>query len=313
MGVDALIGAARTLLADRVTAEVSSAFATAGVPSLLLKGPVIARWLYVDGAVRTYGDSDLLVQTDRRPEAEYVLRDLGFTPVWQSHLNGELQRPGHAWERASAFVDLHDGVVGFRDPWEPLHRTSTSLEVAGVHVPTIGRTACLVHVCVHAAQHGPDGVQSLEDLRRAIAIAAPSLWEQAVELADELEAIPAMALGLAMVPDGRKVIEQLGISPSGVSLDLRLLAMAAPRGTGAIGHVLQARSGHRLRDVAAALFPPRDYLDDWIRVRGYRDHGVLVNYVRRFIVVVRHGPRAAMSLYRATRHHPSVSPPGEDG
>ena len=41
---------------DAATAEVEERFELAGVHALLLKGPTIARWLYEDGAERSYLD-----------------------------------------------------------------------------------------------------------------------------------------------------------------------------------------------------------------------------------------------------------------
>ena len=60
------LGMAHTLAVDVVTAEVVDAFRRAGVRAVVLKGPTLAGWLYGGEAVRTYGDSDLLVSA-RRP------------------------------------------------------------------------------------------------------------------------------------------------------------------------------------------------------------------------------------------------------
>ena len=45
----ALLDAACTLGCDRVGAEVIGALQGTGVPTILLKGPSIARWLYPSG------------------------------------------------------------------------------------------------------------------------------------------------------------------------------------------------------------------------------------------------------------------------
>jgi hypothetical protein len=69
-----------TLAVDRVTAEVISAFDAAGIPSILLKGPSIARWLYPAGG-RGYVDTDLLVQRQQFSRASDLLKDLGFVEL----------------------------------------------------------------------------------------------------------------------------------------------------------------------------------------------------------------------------------------
>src|SRR4051794_33948695 len=56
-----LLAALWTLRVDTVTAEVSSALDTAGIPNLVLKGASFNAWLHPTGPGRVYGDSDLLV------------------------------------------------------------------------------------------------------------------------------------------------------------------------------------------------------------------------------------------------------------
>ena len=51
----------------------------AGVPSLLLKGPALARLLYTAEEHRGYSDIDLLVPPDRLDHARTVFEGLGYT------------------------------------------------------------------------------------------------------------------------------------------------------------------------------------------------------------------------------------------
>lgn len=62
----ALVAAAWTLSCDRIAAEVTSALRHAAIPTILLKGPSIARWLYPSGG-RHYIDTDILVPGHPRP------------------------------------------------------------------------------------------------------------------------------------------------------------------------------------------------------------------------------------------------------
>lgn len=68
---------ARNFAIDALTAEVVSAFTGEGIGTVVLKGPVLARWLY-PGEVRPYVDSDLMVAPDDRARAVGVLERLGF-------------------------------------------------------------------------------------------------------------------------------------------------------------------------------------------------------------------------------------------
>jgi hypothetical protein len=68
---------ARNFAVDVLTTEVAGAFGHEGVVTLVLKGPVLARWLY-PGEVRPYVDSDLMVAPENRARAVGVLERLGF-------------------------------------------------------------------------------------------------------------------------------------------------------------------------------------------------------------------------------------------
>ena len=85
-----LLAAARTLGVDALAAETIEALRAAGVRSILLKGPALAGWLYGDGALREYGDCDLLVDPADTDRAAVVLRELGFRPFAQEQRLPEL-------------------------------------------------------------------------------------------------------------------------------------------------------------------------------------------------------------------------------
>jgi hypothetical protein len=68
---------ARNFAVDALTAEVASAFAGVSIDTVVLKGPVLAKWLY-PGEVRSYIDSDLMVAPENRALAVGVLGRLGF-------------------------------------------------------------------------------------------------------------------------------------------------------------------------------------------------------------------------------------------
>jgi hypothetical protein len=62
--------------------QIVGALREAGVRSILLKGPVHARWLYEEGARRAYSDIDLLAPAGELDRAEVVLEELGFTYLY---------------------------------------------------------------------------------------------------------------------------------------------------------------------------------------------------------------------------------------
>lgn len=120
---------ARTLLVNKVMAEVVDAFDANGISSILLKGPSIARWLYPEGG-RTYVDSDLLVPDSQFAQAEALLALLGFASAFEGWSSFEQPVDPQAWTFARAgpdgrtpgTVDLHHTLWGVpvpdEDVWE---------------------------------------------------------------------------------------------------------------------------------------------------------------------------------------------------
>jgi hypothetical protein len=104
----ALTLAGRTLVPDCAGAEVVAMLRSAGIEPVLLKGAILARWLYRD-ELRPYGDIDLLVDPARAVQAQGVLRRLGFEPSPQ-----EVSPHAHPWLRRSdgAEIDLHLMLFG---------------------------------------------------------------------------------------------------------------------------------------------------------------------------------------------------------
>lgn len=138
-----LLRAARALAVDAVTAEVVAAFQRAGIPSILLKGPSIARWLYPHGG-RTYGDTDLLIGHSDIPAADDVLRSLGFADLLDGWSEAEREplEVARTYVRTGGIqgvVDLHWSLhqlpdVGPEIVWDAFQTHLDTLTVAGAQV-----------------------------------------------------------------------------------------------------------------------------------------------------------------------------------
>jgi len=219
---------ASKLVVDATAARLVRALEWNGIPSVLLRGPAVARWLYDDDLARSYADVDLLVPDDRFPEARRVLEGLGFT---ESPLESRfpLGRPAHAetWIRRgdSACVDLHRSLIGVGAAaalvWHTISSEAEPMIVVGeeIRVPRPGARALLV--ALHAAQHGTTWGQPLEDLSRALERVPPETWGRAAALAEELDATAALAAGLHLLPAGESLATTLGLPRGRPVNDLR--------------------------------------------------------------------------------------------
>ena len=228
-----VLATARSLMVDRMTAELTDALSRHGVEAILLKGPSFAAWLYGDGTVRSYGDCDLLIPPDQIAPAQQVLQDLGFRDYSAPLAHPRLE--SHAWRRDPDWVDLHSTLIGMRvDPeeaWRILSQRTESQRVGGTTVRVLDPVARTVHVALHAAQHGRDEQKPLNDLARAIELVPEALWSEAVELAKRLGATDAFATGLRLLGPGQSLASRLGLGDAG-SAEATLLIDPVPLALG---------------------------------------------------------------------------------
>jgi Uncharacterised nucleotidyltransferase len=210
----ALARLAGALAADGVSGEVLNAWKRAGIQGVLIKGPTVAEWLYADH-VRGYGDSDLLVSPPDRQDAARVLGELGFRE--EPYADANTSKHATPWfrERDGAVVDLHHRLWGAWGPtaqeqWDVfLSAWTEQATVGGREVLVPKRAARLMLIALHASQHRDLEGKPLEDLRRALSVAARSEWRNASILADLVGASREMASGLKRVPEGAEVFADL--------------------------------------------------------------------------------------------------------
>ena len=262
---------ARSLRADTTTAEVASAFEESGIGSILLKGPVLDRWLYSDG-MRLYRDSDLLVAPRDIARAEEILARLGFEHAPLDDLT--LDRPwhAHAWIRArdGANVDLHRTLIGVgaspEKVWTVLRAETQEAVVEGTTTQVLAPPALALHVALHAAQDGRRLGSPLEDLRRALDQVADGTWRSAALLAEELDAGPAFAAGLREDAGGVALAERLELSTT-TTMEVALRTRAAPQLALSVEWLTRAPTLRgKAALIASKVFPPPAYMRSWAPV-----------------------------------------------
>ena len=220
---------------------------------VLLKGPVTAARLY-PGQARPMADIDILIEPAGRAEAELLLAGLGY------RCRATLATAAD-WRRDDgARIDLHHALSprSSRAPeaaWPVLAGHLTTLELHGRRVPVLDEAAHALHMAIHAADSGPHRPKPIEDLNRAVARFDLATWRKALDLAGELEALPALVAGLRVyAADGDGLADALGL-PARVSATERLGA-AAGAGPGSVLARLSYRPGRqRLAEVRRWLLP----------------------------------------------------------
>jgi Uncharacterised nucleotidyltransferase len=296
--------AARSLAIDRVTAEVVIALGSAGVPAILLKGPSVALWLYPGGAGRPYFDSDLLVSPEGLARAEGVLASLGFVDVLAGTMADERGSHATPWLRVrdGAWIDLHRSIPGVAAPdqelWAELVAGAEPMAVGGATVSILAPVARVMLVALHAAHHGIRSGTPLQDLTRAVGQVDPTLWQAAAALAGRLDATPAFAVGLRLLPAGAAIATQLNL-PQSISVEVALRADTAP--TLALGfaalHNLPGRRA-KLAYLQHNLVPSPAFMRFWSPMASRGRPGMLAAYVWRWLWLFWH----VIPGYRAWRH-----------
>jgi hypothetical protein len=306
VATEAQLATARSLRIDRVTAEVVTAFGEAGIPVLALKGAAFARMLYDDGALRGYGDSDLLVPPDRVPDATAVLERLGFASLVEQADVPSRVSLGHGshWRRAADYLDLHwtlPGAEGAADEaWSVLARRTERLRVGGAEVEVPAGEGLALLVALHAGSHSSAWEKPIADLARALERVPREDWMKAAELARSLDALAPFAAGLRMHERGRALAEELRL-PRGGSVHLAIKAAGAP-GTAHGIEALASAPGLRARArmLGRALVPPRPYMHVWFPRAGRGGAWLALSYLWRPFWLARRAP-ASLSAWRRAR------------
>jgi putative nucleotidyltransferase-like protein len=291
---------------DAVTVEVVTALGALGIRAILLKGAAFTRWLYADGAPRTYVDVDLLVREDRAREAEDCLRALGYEPLWLPE-DAPANRPiASHWRRPAggAPIDLHWALPEAEAPamvqWEVLAAGAEPLALAGGEVEMLGEAPRCVMVALHAARHA--GLpRPAADLERALRLADERTWAAAWELARAIGAAEGFSAGLRTLPAGVAMAEALGVAPPSSTRGV-LLVQAPPPGTMVLDTLVEASSWReRARLAFRTIFPTRQWMVTNTARAGRGGWWVAASYAWHPIGVLIRVPPAARAWLRARR------------
>ena len=295
--------AMRSLAIDGVTAEVAAALDRTGVTFVLLKGPVTAQWLY-SGESRSYGDTDLLVPARSERRAEAVLHTLGFRADPGTGWVDPGVARNHVWIRESAIVELHVTLTGIEvapaDVWENLSQDAGTMSVRGQTVRILALPARLLHVALHAAQHGPGFSRPLRDLELACAAHGIEDWRPAAALAARLDAIQAFSAGLDLAPDGRAIRRALELPDASDPTVLLRARSASPVALGVARFAGETPRG-RARQVLRVLLPTPAFLRWWTPLARRGRRGLVAAYVWRYAYLAGTLPGAIRTFSRARR------------
>ena len=203
--------ARRSLVLTGWLRRVIDALASAGVPAIPYKGPVLAALAYGTIASRQAGDLDLLIDAGDLGAAKTALHTEGFRPeialeAWQER---RLVRSAHPYafvrHPENIALELHWSVsprslsasFGEVRPSERLEEVAT----AGTTFRTLPLDVLLVALCVHGAKHVWERLGWVVDVAELIA-ARPALdWARVLARAGEAGHTRELLLGCLLARD----------------------------------------------------------------------------------------------------------------
>ena len=302
----ALLATGVNLANDVATGQLVAALERAGVPSVVLKGPSLREWLYEPDEARLSVDIDLLLAEGDLAAGAGVLAEHGYAHLGPDAVGRD--RPScDVWESRdrAVLVELHVTLAGVGvapdDAWAVLSSRTEPMTVGGIRVPVLAVPARAMHVALHAAQHGARHAKTLADLERAIDRGPAGAWEEAAALARRLDAVPAFAAGLGLLPAGRALLARLGVQPGG-SVTAVLRATSPPPMAEGL-EWLATLPGRRARAafVARHLAPHPGYMRMWLPLARRGRLGLAVAYAWRPVWLALHAGPALLAWRSARR------------
>ena len=159
-------------------ARLLDELAAAGVEALCLKGPWMAFHAFPDPGTRPVGDIDLCVRETHYSGALDALRSAGWRSrdplpgnvaeaLWESHYRRQLRFTA----RGRRPVELHFRLLNMGPPGAPenwVWDNARELRLGSTRLRVPGPEAMLLHLLLHANQHGFAVLRLLHDVRWAI-------------------------------------------------------------------------------------------------------------------------------------------------
>jgi hypothetical protein len=269
---------ARDLLLERLLMRASGELAAAGIGHRALKGPAVARTVYADPGLRSFGDIDILVRGRTFESALALLAGDASTPRYREprrHFTARYGK-GVSLRVDDLQIDLHRvfvaGPFGLAIDEDDLFAAEDRITVGDVDVPVLDLDRQFLHACYHATLGDrPPRLSALRDVAEFVTSGqVDGLF--AVELAERwrARAVVQAALRLVRVHLGVEVDGSLGAWAARYEPDRFERAALRVYVSEQRSYAAQAAAGiwalpglgARVSYAGALLFPSAEYLQE---------------------------------------------------
>ena len=186
----------------------------AGIDVVVLKGTAVAHLAYPDPALRSFGDNDLLLPSERFDDAVDLLTRNGYTrqtlqarPGFERRFGKGVTLDGETGDELDLHRNLVFGTFGFRIELEELFRSAEPFVLGGRQLFGLGPETRLLHACFHAALGDPvPRYGSVRDIAQMLTMGVHD-HDRVLELATSWDSRAVIARGIGLCRD------LLGIDP----------------------------------------------------------------------------------------------------
>jgi hypothetical protein len=186
-------------------------FEKCGIRAISYKGPLLAKEIYGNLALRVFGDLDILVLKEDLVKTTELLVSRGYRPRYSYTKEQEIAHlgSGHAYtferDDGRIHVDLHWRIAqshfSFAVDPEDLWARSALLSFANKSVRKLSSEDLLLIVCIHGARHCWERLGWVGDVAEILATHEEMNWEALVARSEKLRSRRVLLLGLTLAKE----------------------------------------------------------------------------------------------------------------
>jgi len=198
--------AQKNILATSKLIEIMKLFEDNEVKAYSFKGAVLSQMIYGDITLRQYGDLDILVDRSQLQQAEKLLIESGYTPLYPQYTLSSricldtLIDVGFVSDEV--YIELHWELLQSRyvgdEPLEESVGLKQTVTINSYDTHTLSNELILVYLTLHASKHGWDRIEWICDIDRLIRVVEID-WGRAIYIANSCRLETSFYLALELV------------------------------------------------------------------------------------------------------------------
>jgi hypothetical protein len=178
------------------------------IEALVFKGPVLSQMAYGDITLRQYADLDILVDEKNIMKAGVLLAEHGYTAMApiailenKTCLNATNDL-GFFNKTNGTVIELHWKLfrekIGQHLGFKQISENKQTVKINGKPLSTLSSEMLVVYLCLHGSKHAWERIEWICDIDRLVRSEVSLDWEKTVHIAQEMDTLTTLYLGLAL-------------------------------------------------------------------------------------------------------------------